>query len=140
MDLKKILIFAGIGLVLVIIIGVVLFMFVFNGDGAEKEEPITYFEYGLGEMYSNINEENRILKTNITIQYTDPELEQVLMDNTMRIKNDILQLYRTRSYEQLTAPNGQQRVREDIRELVIEILEVEPDAISDILFSEFILQ
>lgn len=140
MDLKKILIFAGIGLVLVIIIGVVLFMFVFNKDGESSEEPVTYYEFPLGEMYSNINDENRILKSNITIQYTDETLTEVMPQHVMRIKNDILQLYRTRTYEQLTAPNGQQRIREDIRELVIEILEVEPDAISDILFSEFILQ
>ncbi len=57
MDLKKILIFAGIGLVLVIIIGVVLFMFVFNKDGEEKVEEVVYYEFPLGEMYSNINDE-----------------------------------------------------------------------------------
>jgi len=140
MDLKKILIFAGIGLVLVIIIGVVLFMFVFNKDGEDKVEEVIYYEFPLGEMYSNINDEKKILKSNVIIQYTDEALGEVFPTHISRIKNDIFQLYRTRTYEQLSAPNGQQRIREDIQEMVVEVLEVEPDVISDILFSEFILQ
>lgn len=140
MDLKKILIFAGIGLVIVVVIGVVLFMFVFNKGGEPKEEPVVYFEFPLGEMYSNINDEKKILKSNIIIQYTDETLGEAIPEYVTRIKNDIFQLYRTRTYEQLTAPNGQQRLREDIKELVTEVIGAEPDVISDILFSEFILQ
>jgi len=140
MDLKKIIMIAGVALVLLIVIGVVLFMFVFNKDATPKEEPVVYFEFALGEMYSNIKEEKKILKASPVIQYTDEELLDSLTKNQTRIKNDIFQIYRTRTYDQLTAPNGQQRLREDIQEMIIEIMEVEAEVISDVYFVEFILQ
>lgn len=138
--MKKIIIIAAIALVVIIIGVVLLFVFVFNKPGGETEKPVTYFEYPLDEMYSNIAEQGKILKSQIVIQYTDEKLVDQLNNNKTRIVNDINELYRTKTMEQLSAKNGQSRLREEIVELVQEILEAEPDQISDVFFLDFIIQ
>ncbi len=137
--MKKIIIIAGIALVLVLSIAVALYVFVFNKK-APEEEQLPVMEFALDEMYSNIADPGKILKSTIVIQYTDEKLADKLNNSKTRIVNDINQLFRTRTFEQLSATNGQERLREDILELVQEILEVDPEQVPDVLFLDFIVQ
>lgn len=137
--MKKIIIIAGIALVLVLAIAAGLYFFVFNKKEPE-EVPIVYLEFELDEMYSNIADPGKILKSKIVVQYTDETLADKLTNNKTRIVNDINQLYRTKTLEQLSAPNGQERLRSDILEVVQGILEADPEQVTDILFLDFIVQ
>lgn len=136
--MKKIIIIAGIALVVLIGIAVGLYFFVFNKKDVDK--PVVYSEFALDEMYSNIADPGKILKSRIVIQYTDVALTEKLSNSKTRIVNDINQLYRTKTFEQLSAPNGQERLRSDILELVQEILEADPEQVTDVLFLDFIVQ
>jgi len=137
--MKKIILIAGIVLVLVLGVAAGLYFFVFSKAG-EAEKPIVYLEFPLDEMYSNIADPGKILKSRIVIQYTDETLAEKLTSNKTRIVNDINQLYRTKTFEQLSAPNGQERLRADILEQVQEIVEADSEQITDVLFLDFIVQ
>lgn len=136
--MKKVIIIAGIALVLLIGVGAGLYFFVFSKKPQEK--PVVYLEFPLEEMYSNISDPGKILKSRIVIQYTDEKLLDKLTSNKTRIVNDINQIYRTKTYEQISAPNGQERLRSDILEMVQSLLEADPEQVTDVLFLDFIVQ
>ncbi len=137
--MKKIIIIAGIALVLVVSIVVALYFLVFNKKDPANEPTVT-LEFELDEMYSNIADPGKILKSKIVIQYTDEALTEKLTGHKTRIVNDINQLYRTKTLEQLSATNGQERLRTDILELVQGIAEADSEQITDVLFLDFIVQ
>lgn len=123
-------------LVLLIIIGVVLFMFVLN----PKETPIVYSEFEVGELYTNIGDEGYILKFNMVIEYTNDEVLTEITSNKSKIINGVYEMFRTKSFETLNKTNGQQRVRDEIRDLVIETLETDGETITNVYFLQFIIQ
>lgn len=137
--MKKIIIIAGVALVVVLGIAAALYFFVF-AKKEPVEEPVVTLEFELDEMYSNIADPGKILKSKIVIQYTDEKLVDKFTNNKTRIVNDINQLYRTKTLEQLSAANGQERLRGDILEMVQEILEADPEQVTDVLFVDFIIQ
>lgn len=137
--MKKIIIIAGIALVVILGIAAALYFFVFNKKD-DAEAPVVTLEFQLDEMYSNIADPGKILKSRIVVQYTDEEMADKLTSNKTRIVNDINQLYRTKTMEQLSAPNGQERLRADILELVQGILEADSEQVTDVLFADFIVQ
>jgi len=137
--MKKPILFAIIGVVLLAVIGAALYFFVF----AKKEPvdvPITYLEYPLDERYTNIKDPKMILKFSMIIQYTDETLTPEFDLNKTKINNNVLQYFRTKSAEQLNAVNGQERVREDLLEMIIEVMGSDTETITDILFDQFIIQ
>lgn len=136
--MKKIILIAGIVLVLVLGVAAALYFFVFSKSTEEK--PVVYLEFPLDEMYSNIADPGKILKSKAVIEYTDETLTDKLTTNKTRIVNDINQLYRTKTLEQLSAPNGQERLRSDILELVQEIVEADSEQVTDVFFLDFIVQ
>lgn len=134
--MKKMIIIGVSVLVLLIIIGVVLFMFVLN----PKEKPIVYSEFEFGELYTNIADESKILKFNLTIEYTNEEMLTQLTTNKSKITNNIYEMFRTKSFETLNKTNGQQRMRDEIRDMIIETLETDGETITNVYFLQFIIQ
>ncbi len=47
---------------------------------------------------------------------------------------------RTKSFETLNKTNGQERVREEIRDMIIETLETDGETITNVYFLQFIIQ
>ena len=135
--MKKIIIIAVVVVVL-IVGGLLAFFLVFNSDSSEK--AIVYEEYELGEMYSNIATENKIAKFNIVIEYTNPEVLAKLRGNKTAIINNVYEIFRTEKFEDVQKPTGQKRLREKIQQMVIETLESDRETISNVYFTEFIIQ
>lgn len=134
--MKKMIIIGVSVLVLLIVIGVALFMFVLN----PKEKPIVYSEFEFGELYTNIADESKILKFNLTIEHTNEEMLTNLTTNKSKITNNIYEMFRTKSFETLNKTNGQQRMRDEIRDMVIETLETDGETITNVYFLQFIIQ
>ena len=134
---KKIIIIAG-AVVTLLVVGIVLFLFVFSGS--DEPEPIVYTEYELGEMYTNIADERKILKFNAVIEYTDEEIATEIQTHHTEIVNNIYEVFRRKTYEQTQSASFQERTREEIRELVIEILETDAETITNVYFLQFIIQ
>jgi len=138
MNKKLIIIIAAV--LLLVIIGVVVFVFVINAE--PKEPVIVYSEYMLDEAYSNLADEgsNKIVKYQVIIQYTDLEIVTELDSNKTKIVNSIDEIMRNSYSEDLSKPNGKERMRSQIQDLVIEILESDEEIISDIFITPFIIQ
>lgn len=138
MSLKKVLVLSLIGLIVLALIFTLVFFLVINKKGESKEQKVEYFEFKLDEMYTNIKESNNILKINITIEYTDSKLAETLTKSKSRISNDVLEILRNKTLEDLSGQEGQQDARKDIQNKVVEI--VKSNTISNVYFTEFIIQ
>jgi len=134
--MKKIIIIGVAALVLLAVIGIVIFMFVLS----PKEKAVVYTEFNIGELYTNIQDEGKILKCDISIEYTNEEMLTKFTANKSKIINNIYEIFRTKSYESLSKSNGQERVREEIRDMIIETLESDGETITNVYFLAFIIQ
>lgn len=137
MTTKKVLILSLVGFLVVTLIMAGIFFFLINKK-QNTAKKIEYFEYSLGELYTNIKDSNRILKIDITIEYTNNKLKETLERKNAKIKNSILELLRNKTYEDLSGQSGQQKARHDILEIVKK--DTNSEEISNIYFVEFIIQ
>ncbi len=138
--MKKIIIIVSAVVLVLVIVAVALFFLVFNKPKEEPVHEVLNYEFELGEMYSNIFEPGRILRTKAVIEYSDEAFIAKLEKNKSRIINDITQLYRKTKLEEINAPNGQERLREAILDMVREITEADQETVTDVLFLDFIVQ
>lgn len=137
--MKKMIIIGAAALVLILVVVTVLFLFVFNKEDKPKEVILT--EFALGELYTNIADEGKILKISINIEHaSDEELLAKLTANKSKIINNINAICRSKSFEDLGKKNSQERLAEEIREMVIEVTESDEEAITNVYFLVFIIQ
>jgi len=124
--------------VLLAIVGGAVFFLVLNRS--DEPDPVVYMEYELGELYSNIADERKILKFNVVIEYTDEVILEMLNKNKSAITNSIYEIFRRKTYEQTQSPSFQERTRDEIKELIIELLESDAETITNVYFLQFIIQ
>ncbi len=136
MNKKLIMIIAAV--VLLAVIGAGAFFMVMNKS--DEPEPVVYIEYELGELYTNIADESKILKFNVVIEYTDETLLDALTQNKTKITNNIYEIFRRKTYDQTQSPSFQERTREEIKEMIIETLESDAETITNVYFLQFIIQ
>lgn len=136
MNKKLIIIIAAV--VLLAVIGAGAFFMVMNKS--DEPEPVVYIEYELGELYTNIADESKILKFNVVIEYTDETLLDGLNQNKTKITNNIYEIFRRKTYDQTQSPSFQERTREEIKEMIIETLESDAETITNVYFLQFIIQ
>lgn len=136
MNKKLIMIIAAV--VLLAVIGAGAFFMVMNKS--DEPEPVVYIEYELGELYTNIADESKILKFNVVIEYTDETLLDALAQNKTKITNNIYEIFRRKTYDQTQSPSFQERTREEIKEMIIETLESDAETITNVYFLQFIIQ
>lgn len=125
--------------VLVLIIGGVV-AFLMLGNSKPKTPEVVYSEYSLDEMYTNIKDQGKILKFQINIEYTKADLLPEIEKNKSKIVNNVYEYFRNTDYQTLSKTNGQERAREDIRDLIIEILGSDAESITNVYFLQFIIQ
>ncbi len=135
---KKIIIIIAVVLVLLVIGVVVGFLLLSNKEKPEPEP--TYFEYEMGEMYTNLADETKILKFNVVVQYTDEKVLEKLNKNKSAITNNVYEIFRRKTYEQTQSASFQERVREEIRDMIIETTQSTGDTITNVYFLVFIIQ
>jgi flagellar basal body-associated protein FliL len=137
--MKKILIISIVALLSIVLIGGALFFFVFR-DSGEKEVVIEYFEFDMGEMYLNIESPKTILKLQPVIEYTNQETLPVFEKNKNKLNNYIRELFATKTYEEILDKKGIEKTREDVHEIILEVLELDSDTITNVYFVQFIVQ
>ncbi len=135
---KKIIIVVAIVLVIAIVGGVAAFILLSN----PKEKPIVYYEYLLDEEYSNLADagSTKIVKYRVTIEYTDEKIMSSLDQNKTRIRNNIDEIMRATTSEEISRVNGKQRIRERIQNMIIDVLESDDDTITNIYIQPFVVQ
>jgi flagellar basal body-associated protein FliL len=137
---KKKLIIIIVAVVLVLaIIGVVAVVLINNST---KEKPIVYYEIQLDEEYSNLADTNsaKIVKYRVTIEYTDEKMLAEIEKNKTRIRNNIDEIMRSTLSEDIAKANGKQRLRDRIKDMVIDVLDTDEDVITNIYIQPFVVQ
>lgn len=129
-----------IAVVAVVLIGGGVAAFMILGNKTPAEPVVVYQEYAMEEMYTNIKDPGKILKFQISIEYTDAELATEFEKNKSKLVNNIYEYFRNTDFASLNKPTGQERAREDIRDLAIETLGVDAESITDVFFIQFIIQ
>ncbi len=80
------------------------------------------------------------MKFNMVIEYTDETLLDQITTNKSKIVNNVYEIFRRKTYEQTQSPSFQERAREEIKEMIIEILESDAETITNVYFLQFIIQ
>lgn len=140
MTVKKVIIYSVIGFVLTAMIFTGVFYFATNkGDKeTDKEVAMETFTYSFGELYSNLKDSKRILKISIVLETYDEKLIETLDTEKFKINNNILELLRSKTEEDLAGDVGQKNLRKEVLESIKSVLP--PDKVSDVYFVEFIIQ
>ncbi|WP_432400553.1 flagellar basal body-associated FliL family protein [Wukongibacter sp. M2B1] len=138
MTVKKVILFSLIGLLVLALIFSAIFFFVLNSKSDGKNKKVEYYEFHLDAMYTNLKDSNNILKTSITIEYTDNKLLEKLNKSKVKITNSVLELLRSKDAKELSGKEGLQNARKAVLNSVMEITESKD--ISNIYFTEFIIQ
>lgn len=138
MNKKMLIIIVAVVLLVVVGAGVAVFML----TRPPKEEPIVYYEYVFDEEYSNLADEasKKIVKYQVTIEYTDVEMLAVFDQNKTKIRNNIDEIMRATTAEEIEKTNGKQRLRDRIKDMVIEVLESDEEVITNIYLQPFVIQ
>lgn len=137
MNKKLIIIIAA---VVVVLIGAGVAAFLLMSGGDKKEPVIVYSEYQMDEMYTNIKDPGKILKIQISIEYTNAEFITEFEKNKSRLVNNVYEYFRNTDYDTLNKTNGQERARDDLKDIFIETLGTDAETITNIYFIQFIVQ
>lgn len=142
--MKKIIMFGGIALVL-IIVAVLVFVFVINGNGDDKLAELEEIKYQLPEMYTNIpvgDEDGtyKILKLQMTIVYTSEDYTELLPKREDDIVDFLNGYFRDKTLDTVNRKNGKERIKEEILEQLLELLETDTDNLKRVLLTQFIIQ
>jgi flagellar FliL protein len=129
-----------IAVVAVVLIGGGVGAFMVLSGGGEKEPVVVYQEYQMEEMYTNIKDPGKILKFQLSVEYTNPELAAEFEKNKSKLVNNVYEYFRNTEYESLSKTNGQERAREDIRDIIVETMGVDAESITNVYFIQFIIQ
>ena len=136
---KKMLIII-IAVVLLVVVGAVVAVVLLTRE--PKVEPLVYYEYVFDEEYSNLADEasKKIVKYVVTIEYTSEEMTAIFDKNKTKIRNNIDEIMRATTSEEIEKTNGKQRLRDRIKDMVIEVLESDEEVITNIYLQPFVIQ
>lgn len=138
MNKKMIIIIAAVALVVIIGAGVAVFMM----TRPPEEVVVSYHEYAFDEEYSNLadKESKKIVKYQVTIEYTDETMLAVFDQNRTKIRNNIDEIMRATTSEDIEKTNGKERLRDRIKQMIIEELESDEEIITNIYLQPFVVQ
>ncbi len=136
---KKMLIII-IAVVLVVVVGAGAAVFILTKPKVEK--PIVYYEYTFDEEYSNLADESsaKIVKYQVTIEYTDETMVPTFDANKTKLRNNIDEIMRATLSTDIEKANGKQKLRDKIKNMVIEVLESDEETITNIYIQPFVIQ
>lgn len=136
---KKLMIIIAAVVVVLLLVAAVVVVLVVRGP---SEKPVVYYEFQLAEEYSNLADVDRpkIIKYRVTIEYTDADILTEIQKFETRIRNNVDEIMRSTQSEDLSKPNGKQRLRERIQNMVIDVLESNEEVITNIYIQPFVIQ
>ncbi|AOT68272.1 flagellar basal body-associated FliL family protein [Geosporobacter ferrireducens] len=138
MSVKKVVLFSIIGFIVTAAVFGGAFYLAANRNSEKAVKEIKTYNYSVGELYCNIKDSRKILKVNINFEITDERLSAKLDEKKPKIRNDILELIRSKEETVLVGDKGQQMLRNEILKSVKQMMDTEK--ITNVYFVEFIIQ
>ena len=138
MTIKRVFLFSIIGFIITALIFGSIFYFAVYKKPQQKQKEVKTFTYSIGELYSNVKDNKRILKINIVLETNDEKINEKINNEKPKLTNYILELIRSKAESELSGDIGQQNLRKEVLKLTKSILP--SDKINDVYFVEFIIQ
>ncbi len=138
MTAKKVMLFSIVGfLVTAIIFGGVFYFAVYKAPEKTVKEVKT-FSFPIGELYSNVKDSRKIMKTNMVVETVDEKIIEKIESNKSKMTNSILEVLRSKDESSLAGDKGQQALRTEVLKAIKQI--VDSEKITNVYFVEFIVQ
>jgi len=125
-------------LIIVSAVGIILGLKFIKGDDLNINRKEETYSLDLKDMYCNVKDSNKIVKVNITIETNNKNTVEVLSEKVYLIRDEINQIIRNKTEDELKGREGQVNLQNDIREALIRIFKDE--AITNVYFNDFVMQ
>lgn len=126
-------------LVIGILIIASLFLINFIDVKADKQEKVETYCYDIPDSFvTNLLDSQRFIKVKVSIQVTDNDLLREIDDQSAKVKDNIIYILRNKNEEDFNKSDIQLTLKNEILSRLKEVFET--DKITDIYFSEFVLQ
>lgn len=138
MKIKKIILYAVVGILLSAIFFGSIIYFVFFRNADDTSKPLKTYEYTIGDFTTNLGNVRSFFKGKLVVEVTDKKLLDKFPENNARIRDRVIEILISKKPEQIMDPTGQQNLR---IELIGEISKLmETDQISNLYFIDYIIQ
>jgi len=146
---KKKLIIILVSAVLLVAVLVVGFLVLFPKPDAAKGENAAMVEEDKGPpIYENLEpftvnlaDRDTYLRVEVKLRMANPEIQEKMKEFMPDIRNDILNLLSSKQPDELSTPEGKEKLATEIQTDVNGLLKVKPDqGVKKVLFGDFLIQ
>lgn len=123
---------------LLVIVGAVVFLVVLPGNS--EPAPLEYKLHKLPEAYANIATDGKILKYEMTIEYSGVDLGTAFEADQQKIKDAVNNIFLSKEYDIVNSVNGKRKIGIEIQEYLLETYETTEEFIPKIYFPVFLVQ
>lgn len=127
-----------ISLLLVIILTISGILIGMKILGSDEDKNTKTFSLNLEDIYCDIKDSNSIVKLNITIETLSEDSLEVFTSKVYLIRNNINEIVRNKTEEELKGKDGQVNLQKEIKENLLDVFKDE--SIVNIYFNEFVIQ
>lgn len=114
------------------------FMFAGCGGGGDEDDDPTIYTYTPEFFLSNVKDSKRYVKAEIVIELTREKDVTTLEERTYVLKDAVLGILRSKTQEELSAPEAQTVLAAEITQAIETELEIK--SVHKIYFSSLIMQ
>jgi len=111
-------------------------MKVYGKNGSEDKEQT--YSLTLDTLYCDIKDSKSIVRINITIETNKEETFELLTKKMYIIKNNVNEIVRNKTEEELKGKDGQVSLQREIKNNLIQVFN--EDSIVNVYFNEFVIQ
>jgi flagellar FliL protein len=108
-----------------------------NANNSNKKQMET-FDLTLDDMYCNIKDSKKIVKTKITIETNNKDSLKVLEEKQFSIRDDINKIIRNKKEDELQGKEGQVQLQKEINESLVKLFNDE--TITNVYFDDLVIQ
>ncbi len=137
MQTRNVIIILLILIALLTSIGIFLGVSLYNSNKT-TEKPIETFALTLDDMYCDLKDGKGIVKLNVTIETYSKETLEALEKRVYLIKNNINEIVRNKTEEELKGKDGQVNLQKEIKDNLVKVFE--DDRITNVYFNQFVIQ
>ncbi|MBN4067654.1 MAG: flagellar basal body protein FliL [Alkaliphilus sp.] len=139
MSIKKIVLFAIIGLIVVgIIAGTILYFTIFRSTDEEKIVEIETFEFQLGKFTTNLSDSRDFFRGDIVIETSNKDLLKEFETKNAELRDRIIKIIITKKPNEMLSADGLQKLREEIIAAISDVIDT--DEITNLFFIDYIIQ
>lgn len=113
-------------------------MYMENGGKTNEKKSSKTYSLELEDIYCDIKDSKKIVKINITIETYNKDTLELLSSKKYLIRNNINEIVRNKTEDELKGKDGQVNLQNDIKENLVKTFN--DQSIINIYFNDFVIQ